>query len=165
MSESESRSQTSPSPRPGQNLVSDATFRSVLEMEMGSFGRATAETRSRSPVVVRILHFRMVGCFSPTGHRQGSEVRGQRPAISWSAWRALLTDWRAVLEDVVDRKSLLPQGPTLHDAAALIGRTQQHLQHTHTDRQTEWRQCSWWPAGGSPGPGLVPAQSSPGSGT
>lgn len=55
------------SPSPGQNLVSDATFRSVLEMEMGSLGRATADTRSKSLVVVRILHFRMVGCFSPTG--------------------------------------------------------------------------------------------------
>jgi len=53
--------------------VSDATFRSVLEMEMGSLGKATDDTRSRSPVVVRILHFRMVGCFSPT-----AEVRGQR---------------------------------------------------------------------------------------
>lgn len=63
------------SPSPGQNLVSDATFRSVLEMEMGSLGRATADTRSRSLVVVRILHLRMVGCFSPTGH--GREVRGQ----------------------------------------------------------------------------------------
>lgn len=60
-------------PSPGQNLVSDATFRSVLEMEMGSLGRATADTLSRSLVVVRIRHFRMVGCFSPTAQR--SKVR------------------------------------------------------------------------------------------
>ena len=63
------------SPSPGQNLVSDATFRSVLEMEMGSLGRATADTRSRSLVVVRILHFRMVGCFSPTGAGVRPEVK------------------------------------------------------------------------------------------
>lgn len=61
------------SPSPGKNLVSDATFRSVLEMEMGSLGRATADTLSRSLVVVRILHFRMVGCFSPTAQKEEAE--------------------------------------------------------------------------------------------
>jgi len=108
-------------------LVSDATFRSVLEMEIGSLGRAMADTRSRSPVVVRILHFRMVGCFSPTGHRgQRSSARTEPDPVE-PQWA--LTDWRAVLEDVVDGKPLLPQRPALHDAAALVGRTQQNLQH------------------------------------
>lgn len=74
------------SPRPGQNLVSDATFRSVLEMEMGSLGSATAETRSRSLVVVRILHFRIVGCFSPTAQKQSHRrvKRSETPAAGAS---------------------------------------------------------------------------------
>ena len=53
-------------PRPGQNLVSEATFRSVFEIEMGSLGKATADTRSKSLVAERIRHFRIIGCFSPT---------------------------------------------------------------------------------------------------
>lgn len=85
------------SPSPGQNLVSDATFRSVLEMEMGSLGRATADTRSRSLVVVRILHFRMVGCFSPTEVRyRRSEVRLSDtliPALPYHQVDQVLTDW------------------------------------------------------------------------
>lgn len=34
--------------------------------EMGSFGRATADTRSRSLVADRIRHLRIMGCLSPT---------------------------------------------------------------------------------------------------
>lgn len=79
------------SPSPGQNLVSEATFRSVLEMEIGSLGRATADTRSRSLVVVRILHFRMVGCFSPTGDR--SEVKHRSEGKHRSSGFLFLTDW------------------------------------------------------------------------
>lgn len=48
--------------------MSAATLRSVLEIEMGSLGSATAETRSRSLVAERIRHFRIIGCFSPTGN-------------------------------------------------------------------------------------------------
>lgn len=57
-------------PRPGQNFVSAATLRSVLEMEIGSLGSATAETRSRSFVAERIRHFRIIGCFSPTANEK-----------------------------------------------------------------------------------------------
>lgn len=46
--------------------MSDATFKSGLEMEMGSLGRATADTRSRSLVAERMRHFKIIGCFSPT---------------------------------------------------------------------------------------------------
>lgn len=123
------------SPSPGQNLVSDATFRSVLEIEMGSLGRATADTRSKSLVVVRILHLRMVGCFSPTAQRGGgvgSQVSTSLTSLtSLISFCLVLTNWRSMLEDVVDRKSLLPQRPTLHDAAALIGCTKQNLHNTH----------------------------------
>lgn len=62
-------------PRPGQNFVSEATLRSVLEIEMGSLGSATADTRSRSFVAERILHFRIIGCFSPTADKTGHDDR------------------------------------------------------------------------------------------
>lgn len=97
-------------------------------MEMGSLGRATAETRSRSLVVVRILHFRIVGCFSPTAQEGDRRVKSSETSAAGAG--PALTHWGAVLEDVVHGETLLPQRPALHNAAVLIGRTQKDLGHT-----------------------------------
>ena len=106
-------------PSPGQNLVSDATFRSVLEMEMGSLGRATAETRSRSLVVVKILHFKMVGCFSPTDKQGVVSVRVAHHLLTSAepvfvgflptgerCWKMLLTGSPSFLRD--QHSTILP---------------------------------------------------------
>lgn len=69
--------------------------------------------------------------------RRGQEVRG-RAVRGWDG-EVGLTDWRAVLEDVVDRKSLLPEGPALHDAATLIGRAQQNLQPEQPSERGRFR--------------------------
>lgn len=98
-------------------------------MEMGSLGSATAETRSKSLVVVRILHFRIVGCFSPTAQKSHRGVKRSETSIPLEPVPAL-THWGAVLEDVIDRETLLPQRPALHNAAVLIGCTQKDLGHT-----------------------------------